>query len=186
MPVFEVREDESALIYLNTKNYIDKHGTNNQIILTKNAGGREAINKRNRNLRNSRLTSAFYPVLERDEFPYASAVEGDKHDGYANVSFVPKLDNSIQGSQLSQFYFRYNITAGSKFIVKLIPSQHKDKEPVTIPFPVLVNPFYRRIPWDLLRRIIITSPKLFRPGILMPIIIPPGLFPENEGPIAKE
>jgi len=66
-----------------------------------------------------------YPAVsrsvQRDEYPYASTLEGGKG---ALVYYVPGRENSIQGGQLGALYSA--LTPGQSFMVIPVP---KDKEP---------------------------------------------------------
>jgi len=53
----------------------------------------------------------------RDEYPFASSVEGGSG---ARTAEVPKREQSIQGGTLSSFYQKNNIKPGSKYGVKVI------------------------------------------------------------------
>jgi hypothetical protein len=65
--------------------------------------------------------------LERDEYPYASTIEGGKG---AIVAYVPEKENSIQGGYLSILYA--TLKDGEGFLVIPVPKK-KEKEPQPVP-----------------------------------------------------
>lgn len=54
---------------------------------------------------------------QRDEYPYASTLEGDN----AMVTYVPSRENSIQGGTLGAMYRASGLKTGDAFLVLPVP-----------------------------------------------------------------
>lgn len=102
--------------------------------------------------------------LERDEYPYASTFEGGAG---AEVAYVPKEENSIQGRlELGPMY--RTMKQGEAFLVLPVPKDKEpdaERQPITVPFPLPApRPFPRLVPiWNGIMRILlpIFDPTLF-------------------------
>jgi Deoxyribonuclease NucA/NucB len=66
--------------------------------------------------------------LQRDEYPYASTIEGGAG---ADVAYVPSKENSSQGGSLGALY--KTLKSGDGFLVLPVP---RDREPDAVPDPV--------------------------------------------------
>jgi hypothetical protein len=140
-------------------------------ILTYNGGGKAA--SKNRYAAVGNLPSCHQQGLwshSKDEFPYASCIEGGKG---ASVQCVPIEQQSIQGGQLSNL--SRGLNAGDKFVVVLIPGKNR---PSPEPEPYLVPSMQPKAhPTPPLFPVITVAnpnsvPKLV-PGLLVPLLILP-------------
>ncbi len=107
LPVHYVFQSETPTIYQFTKNCLARDPALS--ILTYNGGGDWADENREDAMRGIVKTPYGY---SRDEFPYASTIEGGV-DAY--IAYVPIGEQYIQGGQLSSLY--RNMNAGDKFFV---------------------------------------------------------------------
>lgn len=73
--------------------------------------------------------SRFKDGLERDEYPFASTIEGGAG---ANIAYVPSKENRSQGGSLGALY--KTLKSGDAFLVFPVP---RDKEPETNLVPVV-------------------------------------------------
>jgi hypothetical protein len=58
------------------------------------------------------------PGLARDEYPFASSLEGGQG---AWVGYIPESQNNAQGGLISRFLIQNNIQAGSQYRVVIVP-----------------------------------------------------------------
>lgn len=108
---FFVYEDITPEIYAHTVKAI---GNGHPEILTYKGLGQSHSNRR-KALKNTVTPEKEY---QRDEYPYASTLEGGRN---ASIMIVRAKENQIQGGQLSVFYSQ--LKPGEKFIVVPVPKE---------------------------------------------------------------
>ncbi|MBD3907100.1 hypothetical protein LNP80_20295 [Chryseobacterium sp. C-39] len=77
-------------------------------------GDKERVSKRRKQNVQAMKTVSGY---QRDEYPYASTLEGDN----AMVTYVPSRENSIQGGTLGAMYRASGLKTGDAFLVLPVP-----------------------------------------------------------------
>ncbi|WP_317191402.1 DUF6443 domain-containing protein [Hymenobacter guriensis] len=127
-----VPESETPAIYQHT---LDAFKKGRPQILTYDSDKNNRDKRREDALKASGLPSRYPEGLERDEYPYASTMEGGKN---ALVAYVPKKQNGSQGARLKQLYSQ--MKTGDKFIVLPLPDSNKPPVPVPQPFIIPVIP----------------------------------------------
>ncbi|RDI06663.1 DUF6443 domain-containing protein [Flavobacterium sp. AG291] len=118
-----VYESRTPSIYGHTLNSFRK-GKPNVLHYDSNTKARDE--RRKENFKNSGLTTK--PGFHRDEYPYASTIEGSN----ADVAYVPASENLSQGGSLSRLYS--TLESGDSFLVFPVPIE-KEREPGRVPAP---------------------------------------------------
>ena len=164
-----VFQDFTGQIYEHTKESLKKRP--DLVVLTSNGGG-AAAEKNRRNALKGVPPCGSASGCSRDEFPYASTLEGGAG---AFVKCVPILEQNTQAVQLRALKRMYNLQAGDKILIVLVPKgkmQPIEKpvdQPVNVPNPIpIFFPFWQR-----------ALPILERSIIRVPIIIFPIFLPDD-------
>ena len=129
IPIYWVLEKEWPRIYLNTKNYITKKGSEVNLMYILNYAGPGAGPKNRRKLRPLRAKtpgrSAVNDTL--DEYPLASSEQGGKKYD-VSVMWVPRLHNDQQGRYLwSEIYSKHKMSKGDAFLTIIVPTNGIDE-----------------------------------------------------------
>ena len=164
-----VFEDYTPTIYRNTSNDLASHPQWNTLTYNGRYSPQTTFN---RSLMDLQKPVSPDKKVSRDEFPMASTQEG----GYgAQVHYVPRRENWIQGKVLQMAYFGLN--AGDKIRVILVPKGMKDS-PLYKPYPVGV-PNVREKPNIPFFPLIMRGVQIFSPKFVAPIIIFPALMDDG-------